>query len=235
MERQLDARAAVLLKRAVRGERQSGCCWTVATARFGRHGHVEGVELRTAACFAADTVVVAVGIKRTPKSPLTPVSRSIAASSSTYHLVTSNIQCFRQSVNAPSIAGVCYGLVEPANEQARALAERLAGRDARYLGSVNATNLKVSGVHVFSAGDFSARAAPSSVVLSDQGLGTYRKLVIAGDRVVGGRALRRYGRLVWYLDLIRSGAAIDSVREDLISVEHWASGLERPASARRNS
>ena len=50
--------------------------------------------------------------------------------------------------------GICYGLVEPAYEQARVLADRLAGRDARYAGSVLATNLKVSGVNVFSAGDF---------------------------------------------------------------------------------
>jgi nitrite reductase (NADH) large subunit len=50
---------------------------------------------------------------------------------------------------------------------------------------VNATNLKVSGVHVFSAGDFLGAPGTESVVLSDQGLGTYRKLVIAGGRVVG--------------------------------------------------
>ena len=81
--------------------------------------------------------------------------------------------------------GVCYGLVEPANEQAHVLAERLAGRDVRYDGSVNATNLKVSGVHVFSAGDFLGAAGTESIVLSDPGLGTYRKLVVAGGRMVG--------------------------------------------------
>ena len=106
--------------------------------------------------------------------------------------------------------------MEPANEQARALAERLAGRDARYLGSVNATNLKVSGVHVFSAGDFFGAPGTESVVLGDQGLGTYRKLVIAGGRVVGAVLYGDTADSFWYLDLIRSGAAIDSVREDLI-------------------
>src|SRR6516165_7086705 len=52
--------------------------------------------------------------------------------------------------------GCCYGLVEPAYEQAQVLARRLAGENATYPGSVLATNLKVSGVNVFSAGDFLA-------------------------------------------------------------------------------
>jgi len=102
-------------------------------------------------------------------------------------------------------------LVEPAHEQARVLAARLAGRDARYLGSVNATNLKVSGVHVFSAGDFLGAPGTESIVLSDRGLGTYRKLVIAEGRVAGAVL-----DALWYLDLIRSGAAIETIREDLI-------------------
>jgi NAD(P)H-nitrite reductase large subunit len=100
---------------------------------------------------------------------------------------------------------------------------------------VNATNLKVSGVHVFSAGDFLGAPGTESVVLSDQGLGTYRKLVIAGGRVVGavlyGDTATRFGISISFVPAPRS---IPSARISF-SVEHWASGLERPASARRNS
>ena len=164
---------------------------------------------------AAHTVVVAVGIK--PNAEVAAhagiaVNRGIVVDD---HLVTSTSDVFAIGECAEH-RGVCYGLVEPANEQARALAERLAGRDARYLGSVNATNLKVSGVHVFSAGDFLGAPGTESVVLSDQGLGTYRKLAIAGGRVVGAVLYGDTADSFWYLDLIRSGAAIDSVREDLI-------------------
>ena len=164
---------------------------------------------------AADTVVVAVGIK--PNAEVAAhagiaVNRGIVIDD---HLVTSISDVFAIGECAEH-RGVCYGLVEPANEQARALAERLAGRDAGYLGSVNATNLKVSGVHVFSAGDVLGAPGTESVVLSDQGLGTYRKLVIAGGRVVGAVLYGDTADSFWYLDLIRSGAAIDSVREDLI-------------------
>src|SRR3979490_1777321 len=98
----------------------------------------------------------------------------------------------------------------------RRASRRLRGRDALYLGSVNATKRKVSGVHVFSAGDFLGAPGTESVVLSDQGLGTYRKLVIAGGRVVGAVLYGDTADSFWYLDLIRYGAAIDSIRADLI-------------------
>src|SRR5262249_55823768 len=76
--------------------------------------------------------------------------------------------------------GCCYGLVEPAYEQAQVLARRLAGENATYPGSVLATNLKVSGVNVFSAGDFlAATNGAQELVPSDPGIGVYKKLVIA--------------------------------------------------------
>jgi nitrite reductase (NADH) large subunit len=214
MERQLDARAASLLKRAVEAK-GIRVLLDVATTRFIGNGHVEGVELKDGRILAADAVVVAVGIK--PNAEVAAhagiaVNRGIVVDD---HLTTSAFDVFAIGECAEH-RGVCYGLVEPANEQARALAERLAGRDARYLGSVNATNLKVSGVHVFSAGDFLGAPGTESIVLSDQGLGTYRKLVIAGGRVVGAVLFGDTTDSLWYLDLIRSGAAIDSLREDLI-------------------
>jgi nitrite reductase (NADH) large subunit len=214
MERQLDARAAALLKRAVEAK-GIRVLLEVATARFIGHGRVEGVELKDGRVLPADAVVVAVGIK--PNAEIAAlagiaVNRGIVVDD---HLATSTSDVFAIGECAEH-RGVCYGLVEPANEQARALAERLAGRDARYLGSVNATNLKVSGVHVFSAGDFLGAPRTESIVFSDQGLGTYRKLVIAGGCLVGAVLYGDTADSLWYLDLIRSGIAIDSFREDLI-------------------
>jgi len=106
--------------------------------------------------------------------------------------------------------------IEPANEQANVLASRLAGRDVHYPGSVNATNLKVSGVHVFSAGDFLGAGGTESIILSDPGLGTYKKLVVAGGRMVGTVLYGDTADALWYLELIRTGAEIENLREDLI-------------------
>ena len=97
------------------------------------------------------------------------------------------------------------------------LARRLAGEDASYRGSVLATNLKVSGVHVFSAGDFlGATAGAEEIVLSDPGIGVYKKLVIAHDRLIGAVLFGDTADGPWYLELIRAGASIAHVRDDLV-------------------
>jgi nitrite reductase (NADH) large subunit len=214
MERQLDARAAALLKRAVEAKGIE-VLLEVATRRFIGDRHVEGIELKDGRVIAADAVVVAVGIK--PNAEVAAdaglaVNRGIVVDD---HLTTSMADVFAIGECAEH-RGVCYGLVEPANEQARRLADRLAGRNARYVGSINATNLKVSGVHVFSAGDFLGAPGTESIIFSDQGPGSYRKLVVAGERLVGAVLYGDTTDSLWYLDLIRSGAAIGSCREDLI-------------------
>src|SRR5271170_3595020 len=183
MERQLDARAASLLRRAIEAKGIE-VLLNVTTTRFIGDGRVEAVQLGDGRTLAADMVVVAVGIK--PNTEIAAaaglaVKRGIVVDD---HLSTSAADVFAIGECAEH-GGVCYGLVEPANEQALVLAQRLAGRDVCYGGSVNAANLKVSGVHVFSAGDFLGAPGTESIVLADAGLGIYRKLVIAGDRLAG--------------------------------------------------
>ena len=154
-----------------------------ATSHFVGDDHVEAVALKDGRSIAADLAVVAVGI--TPNAEIAKaaglaVKRGILVDD---HLVTTTADVFAIGECAEH-RGVCCGLVEPANEQARVLAERLAGRDACYRGSVNATNLKVSGVNVFSAGDFLGGPGTEDIVFSD-GLGCYRKLVVADGRLAG--------------------------------------------------
>ncbi len=96
------------------------------------------------------------------------------------------------------------------------LAAHLAGGKARYDGSVLSTNLKVSGVDVFSAGDFLGAPGTEQIVLSDPGIGTYKKLVIAKGRLAGAVL---FGDTIdgnWYLELIRNGTDIEPIRDDLM-------------------
>jgi nitrite reductase (NADH) large subunit len=112
--------------------------------------------------------------------------------------------------------GICYGLVEPAYEQARVLARHLAGDAARYNGSVVATNLKVSGVSVFSAGDFIGADGSEAIVLSDARGGAYRKLVISQGRLTGAVLIGDATDALWYLELIRKRAPIAKIRRDMM-------------------
>ncbi|MBH5388263.1 NAD(P)/FAD-dependent oxidoreductase [Bradyrhizobium diversitatis] len=112
--------------------------------------------------------------------------------------------------------GTCYGLVEPAYEQARVLARHLAGRPAAYQGSVVSTNLKVSGVSVFSAGDFMGGEGSESLVLSDRSRGTYKKLVIADGRLTGAVLIGDTVDALWYLELIRNRDKVAPMRTDMM-------------------
>ncbi|HEV7635103.1 MAG TPA: FAD-dependent oxidoreductase, partial [Bradyrhizobium sp.] len=181
MERQLDVPAAELLKSLV--ERKGiRILLNANTARLHGETRVEGVELTDGRRIDADAVIFAAGIR--PNIALArnaglPVNRGIVVDD---HLQTAAPDIFALGECAEH-RGICYGLVEPAYEQARVLAGHLAGRAAAYQGSVIATNLKVSGVAVFSAGDFAGTDGSEAIVLRDVRHGTYRKLVISNGRL----------------------------------------------------
>lgn len=214
MERQLDARAAAMLKRSVEAK-GIDVLLEMQTERFVGERNVEAVEFKDGRSIPADMVVVAVGVR--PNAEIAAaaglaVKRGVVVDDG---LSTSAAGVFAIGECAEH-RGVCYGLLEPANEQAQVLATRLAGRDARYCGSVNATNLKVSGIQVFSAGDFLGVRGTESIVLADPGLGLYRKLVIADGCLAGAVLYGDTTDAAWYLELIRAGAPIETFREDLI-------------------
>ena len=215
MERQLDHRAALMLQRAVEA-RGIAVRLQAQTARISGNGRVEGVELRDGTAIAADAVVVAVGIRANAALARTAgleVGRGIVVDD---HLET-NAAGVHAIGECAEHRGCCYGLVEPAYEQAQLLARRLAGERASYPGSVLATNLKVSGVNVFSAGDFlGATAEAEEIVLSDPAAGVYKKLVIAQGRLVGAVLFGDTADGLWYLDLIRTGSPVARLRDDLV-------------------
>jgi len=179
------------------------------TARVIGNKRVEGVELKDGRVLGVDMVVIAIGIR-----PNVDLARTAGLDINRGILVDDQLSTSSCSIHAigecAEHRGTCYGLVEPAYEQARALAARLAGDEtAAYTGSVLATNLKVSGVNVFSAGDFIGAPGTEAIVLSDPGLDTYKKLVIANGRLVGVVLYGDTADGLWYLDLIRSGQPID--------------------------
>src|SRR4051812_32061062 len=214
MERQLDAPAAELLKSLV--ERKGiEVLLNANTACIHGTRRVEGVELVDDRRIDADAVIFAAGIRPNialAKEAGITVNRGIVVED---HLQTDAADVFAIGECAEH-RGVCYGLVEPAYEQARVLARHLAGGSASYSGSVVATNLKVSGVSVFSAGDFIGAEGSESIVLSDINHGTYKKLVISDGRLTGAVLIGDVGDALWYLELIRNRQPTARIRTDMM-------------------
>jgi nitrite reductase (NADH) large subunit len=213
MERQLDAHAATMLKRDVERRGVTVLLHAETAAVKGRR-KVEAVALADGRELLADIVVVAVGVR-----PNASLAASAGLRVNRGVVVDDRLQTSMTGIHAigecAEHRGQCYGLVEPAYDQARILARRLAGEDALYGGSVLATNLKVSGINVFSAGQFLGLAGLEEITLCDPGLNSYKKLVIAEDRLVGAVLYGDTADGLWYLDLIRSGTSIGKIRSDL--------------------
>jgi nitrite reductase [NAD(P)H] large subunit len=214
MERQLDAPAGALLKSLVE-KKGIKVLLNASTSRILGENRVEGVELNDGQRIDADAVILAAGIR--PNIALAreagiPVNRGI--------VVNDQLQTGADGIFAlgecAEHRGICYGLVEPAYEQARVLAQHLAGRSAAYGGSVVATNLKVSGVSVFSAGEFLGSDRSEAIVLSDFRRGVYKKLVIEDGRLTGAVLVGDTADALWYLGLIRNRENVGAIRKDMM-------------------
>jgi nitrite reductase (NADH) large subunit len=213
MERQLDAESADMLKSAVE-MKGIDVLLNAETARFSGDRTVQRVELKDGRTLPADIVVMAAGIAPNVALARTagvPINRGIVVDDGMQTEIPGHYavgECAEHD-------GRCVGLVEPAYEQAAVLADRLNGGSTSYAGSIPATNLKVTGVNVFSAGDFIGGKATEQVLFRDPGLGVYKKLVIASDRLVGAVLFGDTADGLWYLDLIRTGLPTDAFRNEL--------------------
>jgi nitrite reductase (NADH) large subunit len=211
MERQLDAEGGALLKRLVEA---TGVRVRLGadTARVGGDGRVQWAAFADGSLLEVDAVVFAVGIRANAelanKSGLA-VQRGVMVDDG---LASSdpNISAIGECAEH---RGVCYGLVEPAYEQARILAARLAGRAAQYEGSTVSTNLKVSGVRVFSAGDYLAQSGADILYCKDPRMGVYRKLVVQDDRLTGAILIGDTSGARDCLAFIRSGERVADLHE----------------------
>ena len=209
MERQLDARAAALLAAAI-GETGIEVVLEAQTAAIEGDGRAERVVLKDGRTFPAELVVMAAGVR-----PQTELARSGGLEIGRGIKVDDRLETSLSGIYAigecAEHRGVCCGLVEPAHEQARVLARLLAGLPARYEGSVTAASLKVSGVPVFSMGDFEGEGA-ETILLEDCQARTYRKLVIRAGRLVGTVLVGDTADALWYRDLIRCQAVVAPIR-----------------------
>jgi len=226
LERQLDARAGRLLQSALEHRGLHFALGKQTRALIGSDGgRVSAVRFSDGESLPADLVVMAAGIR--PNIELAqraglPCARGI--------LVDDTLQSFDPRVYAVgecvSHRGVAYGLVAPLFEQARVCASHLAMQGfRRYLGSLTSTKLKVTGIELFSAGDFAGGPGTQSIVLDDPLTGSYRKLVLKNDVLVGACLYGDTADAAWYLQLLREGRNVAAIRGLLMFGEDAVASL----------
>ncbi|WP_206377738.1 nitrite reductase large subunit NirB [Sphingobium psychrophilum] len=222
MERQLDEAAGWLLKSALEGRGQT-ILTGANTAEIYGEGKVEGVRLKDGRHIPASLVVMAVGIR--PSTALAreaglAVNRGIQVDD---HMVTSDADVLAVG-ECVEHDGNVYGLVAPLWDMCRSLADGLTDQHTGYKGSVTSTKLKVAGLDVFSAGDFSGGEGCEDIVLRDASRGVYKRVVVKDDRVIGAVLYGDTADGGWYFDLLKRGENVAEMRDLLIFGQAFAQG-----------
>jgi nitrite reductase (NADH) large subunit len=219
MERQLDKPASALLKASLE-ERGMTFLMEAATEEIIGNGRVQGVRFKDGTEVAADLVVMGVGIV-----PNAALAKSAGLHCERGVVVNDVMQTFDPAIYAVGECaqhrGIAYGLVAPLFEQGKVAANQLAGLGyAYYQGSITSTKLKVTGIDLFSAGDFNEAEGDEVMVLQDPASGTYKKLVINNDRIKGAVL---YGDTIdgtWYFQLMREDTSVADFRKTILFGQH---------------
>jgi len=218
MERQLDEVAGKLLQKSLEDRGLKFRIGAQTQAILGNDaGRVRAVQFKDGSEIPADLVVMAAGIR-----PNTALAESAGIHCNRGIVVSDTLQ----TVTDPRIyavgecaahRGIAYGLVAPLFEQGKVVANHLAQFGiGRYTGSQTSTKLKVTGIDLFSAGNFMGGEGCEDIVLSDPFSGVYKRLVVKGDQLVGACL---YGDTVdgaWYFKLLREGRKISDIRDKLM-------------------
>jgi len=217
LERQLDVTAGRLLQKSLE-DRGLKFLLPKHTAELldNGAGRVCAVKFKDGEVIPADLVVMAAGIR--PNSELAEQS-GIACNRGI--LVNDTLQTYDPRVYAigecASHRGIAYGLVAPLFEQAKVCANHLAQLGySRYEGSVTSTKLKVTGIDLFSAGEFMGVDGTETITLSDPIGGVYKKLVIRDDVLVGACLYGDTADGGWYFRQIRENHNVSEIRDHLM-------------------
>jgi nitrite reductase (NADH) large subunit len=216
MERQLDLTGGGYLKSKMECLGVKVLLERSTTAILG-NGKVSGLAFKDGTSIAADLVVIAAGIR--PNVELArkaglQVNRGIVVND---FMETSHPDIFAVG-ECVEHNGTCYGLVAPLLEQGKILAATITGnKGPRFEGSVPAAKLKIMGVDVFSAGDFSDKAPGTDLVrYEDPALGVYKKLALRDGKLCGAILVGDTADSHRYMDWLRSREDLTPHRRQLL-------------------
>jgi nitrite reductase (NADH) large subunit len=223
MERQLDPAAGYLLKKAVE-ERGIKVLTSANTKAITGDGRVEGVELADGSIVPATLVVMAVGIR-----PNVGLARDAGLAVNRGIVVDDGMSTSDGNIIAlgecAEVGGQVYGLVAPLYEMARVAAAHLSGdTSAAFVHSDTPTKLKVTGIDLYSIGDFADGDDREEIVLRDASAGVYKRLIIRQNKIIGTVLYGETGDGAWFNDLKKKGTDISEMRETLIFGQAYQGG-----------
>ena len=225
MERQLDPAAGYLLQKALERARHQGHHQGQHQGASSANDKVEGVELDDGRVIPADLVVMAVGIRpnaaagqgRRPRGQSRHRRRRRHADLRSRHL---RARRMRRASTAAATASSRRSTKWP-----RSLADQLAGDAAPASpASVTATKLKVTGIDLFSAGDFAEGEDREEIVLRDAAAGVYKRLVLKDNRIIGAVLYGETADGAWFFDLMKTQTDISEMRDTLIFGQAYQGG-----------
>ena len=215
MERQLDPVSAGLLKKDL-GHRGMTVLTEANTKAIHGAGKVETVELADGTMLKADLVVMAVGIR-----PNTALAKSAGLDIGRGVKVDDFMRTSDPAIYAVGECvehnGAVFGLVAPLFDMAKILADHVTNTaETPYIPAVTGTRLKVTGIDMFSAGDFTGDDTTDDVIFRDAARGVHKHLTIRDNKLIGAVLYGEAADSGWYFDLIRRGADISDIRDMLV-------------------
>ena len=218
MERQLDEVAGRMLQKSLEARGLRFLIGAETAALVGdAGGRVRAVQFKDGSEEPAELVVMAAGIR-----PNTLLAEKIGLHCNRGIVVTDTMQTITDGRiyavgECAAHRGIAYGLVAPLFEQAKVCATHLGEFGiGRYLGSQTSTKLKVTGIDLFSAGEFMGGGTTEEIVLSDPYNSVYKKLVVRDDKLIGACLYGDTADGSWYFDLVREGRNIADIRDQLM-------------------
>jgi len=232
MERQLDRTAAILLQASLE---KKGLKFRLAaqTAELvaGESGRVAAVRFKDGDTIAAEMVIVAIGIR-----PNTGLAEKAGLHCNRGIVVSDTMQTYDPRIYAvgecANHRGIAYGLVAPLFDMAKVCANHLAQMGiGRYTGSLISTRLKVTGIDLFSAGNFRGGDDTEDITLTDPVGDVYKRLVIKDDKLIGGVLYGDTADGAYYFRLLCDGRSVGDIRDQLIFGESCGPYAGRPGKS----
>ncbi|SMN12446.1 Nitrite reductase [NAD(P)H] large subunit [uncultured Candidatus Thioglobus sp.] len=214
MNMQLDSSSGGLLQKVLEQKNIAFKLSAITTKIIGT-GKVESLEFEDGSNMDADMVVMSVGIV-----PNDALAKQIGLQTNRGIIVNDTMMSSDPAIYSVGECikhrGTTYGLVAPLFEQARVCAEQVCEVSHHmYTGSDISTKLKISGVDVFSAGEFD-NADDEVMCSKDHAFNTRKRLSIRDNKLVGAVLFGDSTDGLFYFDLIKKQVDIADIRKTLL-------------------